>query len=649
MRRNAIISVSFLFISVVSALAQERVDVLELAGTVARKGEKYVAIEDYKGSVYMQGLAEMYLQSSDEYFCESVHEVLDLFLSGKVKSKGNFISYDMGGNALVEMAAVGNQKYEQAALSIAEKMWNEQNRNRDGIMMPDWDYVKEKNSFFVDVVLTVVPYFLHCGLISDNQEYIDYSVHVAEYACRTLIDSTGLLNQAIGCRRQNEGVKTGDCWSRGNGWFSLAMVHLMRHLPESHKDYKTIRNIAREFYHAVLKYSNDEGLWNQEMTYTDSYTEISGSALLLYGLGAAIEEGILPKKYRSNYIKGLKSLMTYISEDGDVGHVCSGCLAYKDGTKDDYASHHYYTNDAHAFGPVLLCFAQALRMGVRNVRMELPLGNAIKDKLPSCHVRFIEERKGDIAWENDFCTYRIYSQQVKSKVSSGVDYWGKYVDYPVIEKWYERNGKGLDYHTDRGEGWDFYAVGKNRGTGGSGVYAEGQLYVAEPYSEYKIISNSRELIDFELTYPPYKAGGETIYESKRIRMFLGTHFYEVTSTVRTESGQDVVLAVGLTAFGNASVEKDAERAMLCTDEKISDKDGNLGCAVFVPQSSFAGFAVAGKDELILVGLKSGESVTYYVGTGWSHDTRFDPYWSKWPALLKKTTYESLKDIYNINQ
>lgn len=648
MNKKILTSVALLFLMAVCGFSKNRVDVLDMAEAVAKKGERYVTIEDYKGSVYIQGLAEMYLESSDRYFKNTVYDILDSFVSGEIVSKGNFISYNKGGNALVEMVTAGQEKYRMPALGIAEKMWKEQNRNRDGLMMPEWDYVKEKNSFFVDVVLTVVPYFLHSGLISNNHEYIDYAVYTMKYAYDILLDSTGLLNQAIGCRNQEEGEKTQDCWSRGNGWFSLAMVQMMRNLPESHRDYATIRRIAKEFYLAVLKYRNDEGLWNQEMTWPDSYTEISGSALLLYGIGSAIEEGILPDTFKEDYLMSLKSLLTYVSKDGDVGHTCSGCLAYRNGTKEDYASHLYYTNDAHAFGPVLLCLAQTLRNGIRKIDMEQPLGHAIREKLPSCHVRYIGERKGDIAWENDFCAYRIYSQQVKSKVSSGVDYWGKYVDYPVIEKWYERNAGGLDYHTDRGEGWDFYAVGRNRGTGGSGVYLDNQLYVAEPYSEYKILCNSRELVDFELTYPPYKAGEETIYESKRIRMVLGTHFYEVTSTVRTESGNDVVFAVGLTTFGNANVEKDADRAVLSVDEKISDKDGNLGCAVYVPQHAFAGFATAGKDELILTALKSGESITYYIGTGWSYDTRFDPYWSKWPGLIKRTTYNSIKDKYIIN-
>lgn len=641
-----IVSVCGIFLTACNTV-QEKINLTELAKTVAQKGERYVNIEDYKGSVYMQGLAEMYFTTSDSYFKNKTLGLLDDFSNGNIVGKGNFISYFTGGNALVQAAYKGHDKYKETALRTADRMWAEQNRNRDGIMAPPWDEVKEKNTFFADIVLTVTPYFLYSGLIADNKEYIDYAADAVIYAYDKLLDPTsGLMNQAIGCRRMPEGVKTQDCWSRGNGWFSLALVALMRDFPKSHEDYEKICDISTDFYQAVLAHQTKEGLWNQEMTFEDAYTEISGSALLLYGLGSAIENGILPQKYMKEYRKGLKALMAYISENGDVGNTCSGCLAYRNGTKEDYASHLYYTNEAHSFGPVLLCLSQALKMGIKNIMIDFTMGAAIEDRIPECHVRFIEERKGDIAWENDFGAYRIYSQQVKDKVSSGVDYWTKYVDYPIIEKWYERNHNGIDYHTDRGEGWDFYAVGKNRGIGGSGIYSNGKLYVAEPYSEYTIISDTPELVDFNLKYPPYKVGNDTINESKRTRMVLGTHFYEVTSTISTESGKDAVLAIGLTNFGRATVERNPERFMLCLDEHISEKDGNIGGAIFVPSESFAGYAKDGNDELILMKVSSGESLTYYVGTGWSHDLRFDPYKSKWPNMLQRTSYEILHELYN---
>jgi hypothetical protein len=294
---------------------------------------------------------------------------------------------------------------------------------------------------------------------------------------------------------------------------------------------------------------------------------------------------------------------------------------------------------------VLLAYSKAIELGIETLDLDFEPGVAFADKAPACHVRFIKERKEDIAWENDRVAFRIYSREVKGKVSSGVDFWTKNVAHPVIESWYAMNDKGMDYHTDRGEGYDFYAVGRNRGIGGTGVMSSTGLVVPEPYANYRIYSDTSDLVDFEISYQPYEVDGKMIYEKKRIRMVLSSHFYQVTSTIETSDGSDATLAVGLTDFGAAEVETDVQKGMLSLVENISDKDGSIGCAVFADPANVKGFDQSGKDRLILLDVKSGEPVTYYVGAGWSKDTRFDPFVYKWPRLIKATAFDELQTIY----
>ncbi len=644
-----ILIVFILFFSAVQLFA-ERVGIVDIARKVSEKSRLYVDVEDYKGTVYLQGVAEMALASEDDYFVSLATQMLDNFKDGRLKGYGSFISYSTGGSAQALMAYKGHPEYRDLVLETAGRMWKEQPRNSDGIMMPPWKEVAEKNPVFADAVLAIVPYMLYSGLASGNQEYIDYAVRVAVDVYKDLYDeSTGLIHQVRACRRIPEGVLTEDCWSRGNGWLALGFAALLHDLPESHPRYAEVRSLAASYFKSVLKYQDKAGLWHQEMTYPESYVEISGSALLLYGIGAALEKEVLEKKYQKAYQKGLKGLMLYIDRDGNVGNTCSGCLAYKNGTKDDYASHPYFCNEAHAFGPVLLALSQAVRMGIREITVKGLLGSEIADVIPSCHVRMVEERKGDIAWENDKVAFRIYSHEVKNKVSSGVDFWTKSVDYPVIEGWYALNVKGLDYHTDRGEGYDFYAVGRNRGIGGTGVWVGDTLYVPEPYSDYRIIRADKDELEFEISYPPYKAAGEIIRETKRIRMILGTYFYRVSSTIVTESGRDAVLAVGLTDFGRAAVEELPQRGMLALTECISEKDGAIGSAVVASTDRLLGYVSSGKDRLMLLKVHSGEPVNYYIGAGWSQDSRFDPFKSKWPRMLNNQSYQSLNRLYGTEE
>ena len=91
-----------------------------------------------------------------------------------------------------------------------------------------------------------------------------------------------------------------------------------------------------------------------------------------------------------------------------------------------------------------------------------------------CYGRHAPERQDDFTWENDKVAFRMYGPECGKAggVLSGIDIWSKQVDYPIIDLWYERNDAGEDYHTDRGEGADFYKVGRTLGAGGLGGFAQ---------------------------------------------------------------------------------------------------------------------------------------------------------------------------------
>ena len=587
MKRLGIVAcVAFLFMP--SLLSAEEVSVLELSKKVADKGTIYVDMGDYKGSVYLQGLVELSLASGDDELMKMTKSLLDDFVSGKRKGRGNFISYFYGGTSVAQMYYSGFDEYASVAKKAADLMWTGQKRNPDGHMVPPWDYIDDKNPVFVDVLLAATPLYLYQGLKENRQDYVDYSVWMLTDVLGILADrSTGLYHQARGVKNLGKGEISQDCWSRGNGWASLAYASLLHDLPSSHPQYRAVRNMARRFFEAVGKYQVAGGLWHQEMTMHDSFVEISGSALLLYGLGAAIEAGVLPHSYDKAFRKGLSGIMTYISERGDVGNTCWSCLAEGDCSKKAYASHIYYMNEPHGFGAVLLAFSQALRNGVTSV--EADLGSRVA--APACHVKFASERNGDIAWENDLGSFR------------------------------------------------------NGGLGRSGVVDGKMVTGPGPEVGYNVYEDGPEELEFEISYQPYKVGKDVICHRKRIRMLLGTAFYQVTETVETESGSSVQLGVGLTDFGAAKVTADKERGLMALQEAI-EHHGEMGCAVFADPSRVSGTMSVDGDHFLILDMQSGATVTYYVGAAWEKDVRWTVFNKKWPKTVSRQSWNKLDDFYN---
>ena len=648
--RISVISILLMLATLVSyaegTLPEKRsISLTEVADAVIERGEKFVTLENYQGLLYLQSMAELALATKSDELMSDVRAIVKEFEAGKRVGYGSFTCYSTGGNTVPLLALNGFDDLKPLARETAAKMWKEQPKNLDGHMVPDTWYM-QNNPIFIDCVLAVTSYFLYTGLFEKNNEYIDYAVWMTTSIWDILYDpDSKLIHQARACKGHPAGYITEDCWSRGNGWLSHALAALLKYLPKDHSQRKTVENIAKKYFKAVFEYQDAEGLWHQEMTWKDSYVEISGSALLLYGIGEAIDAGILPKKYLQPFKKGLEGMMKYVDMNGNVANTCSGCLAYLNGTKADYDSHAYYTNEPHAFGPVILAIAKAYELGIKTLDLDFEPGCAFADRLPVCHVRFISERKEDIAWENDKVAFRIYSREVKGKAGSGVDFWTKSVDEPIIETWYALNAAGQDYHTDRGQGYDFYAVGNNRGIGGTGIWADSALVVSEPYANYRIYSDGPELLDFEVSYQPYTAGGRTIYEKKRIRMVLSTNFYQVTSTIETSDGKDALLAVGVTDFGNGQVTQNTEAGMLTVIEKISDKNGSIVSSVIADPKAVSSFESYGKDRLVLLNVKSGEPVTYYIGAAWDGDSRFEPIEWKWSQYMNGVSWNILQELY----
>lgn len=633
---------------------QQKVKLTDIADKVIEKGLEGIDPTVYQGGTFVYSLASYALATKEQKDIERVKSILDLYRNGQIKmnSRSNFISYKYGGNAAAKMACCGFPEYQDMILQGAAEAWTGQRRTvSEGLMTGQYTRPHQNDVFFVDVISAITPYFTYAGVISGNTEYYDFAAWEALEAYRIFKDpQTGLLHQCRGTY-DTAGVITEDNWSRGNGWASNAFAALLYNLPEKSRYYKEVRQAAREFFTAVLRHQDPQtGLWHQEMSDTTSYIETSGSGYLLEGLGAAIRTGVISKRHKIDFLRGIQGLLLYVDPDGSVGHTCRGCLSPGKGTKADYKDRQFYFNESHSFGPVVTALSVAIEMGYDEIELLAPLGSANEADRPATYVRFIEERKEDFAWENDLAAFRVYSRFAGDGTASGVDFWSKCVDYPIIDDWYAHEKNGRSYHKYYGQGADFYTVGKGRGVGGTGVWVDGKLYCSKNYANYKIVCNDKNRIEFILYYQPFKAGDRIIQETKRIEMVCGTNFYKVTATFEAQDGKDVVIATGVTTFGEADVTRDPQRGLVWANEHIKNKldkpmcDAHSFSAVVVEPGRLVDMVKYQSDELALFNAGSGEEVIFFAGGGWQYHqknrgSRAEPY-------RKTVSWQQLIEVYS---
>ena len=250
----------------------------------------------------------------------------------------------------------------------------------------------------------------------------------------------------------------------------------------------------------------------------------------------------------------------------------------------------------------------------------------------SCYSRFVPERTDDYAWENNKVAFRTYGpvaqKMVEDKIkggtlTSGIDAWLKRVEYPILNKWYEKYTTGTGtYHKDTGEGLDNFHVGDSRGIGGVAVKIDTTYFYSKNFISWKTITTGPIRTSFILTYADWDAAGNKITEVKHISLDYGSFLsrFEIAVSGTKE------LSTGITLHNNdGKTEGNLKEGWIDYWQPIDDSE--LGTGIVFPKNtmiSFEKYVVANKDLCNLYAtLKVKENkVIYYTGFGWKKQGEF---------------------------
>ena len=243
-----------------------------------------------------------------------------------------------------------------------------------------------------------------------------------------------------------------------------------------------------------------------------------------------------------------------------------------------------------------------------------------------CYSRFVPERIDDYAWENNKVAFRTYGpvaqKMTEDKVkggtlTSGIDAWLKRVEYPILNKWYEKytNGTGT-YHKDTGEGLDNFHVGDSRGIGGVAVKVDSVYYFSKNFTTWKTFTTGPIRTSFILTYADWDAAGNKISEVKHISLDYGSFLSKFEISI---SGTKT-LATGITLHeNNGKTEGNLKEGWIDYWQPLDDSE--LGTGIVFPKNtaiSYEKYMNSNKELCNLyAALKvKNNKVIYYSGFGW---------------------------------
>ena len=256
----------------------------------------------------------------------------------------------------------------------------------------------------------------------------------------------------------------------------------------------------------------------------------------------------------------------------------------------------------------------------------VPAGEEYKPN-PLVFGREAPERKDDYAWENKYVAYRVYGPALEAtgEITSGIDVWSKRVPNFVIDSFYKHDAEGarthnpaLSYHKDDGVGLDSYLVGPSRGCGGTAIVRDNKLWVSKNYTHLKQISSGPVRFEFELTYAPWNAGGVEVTETKRITLDAGSHLNKIDSTFTFAGASTIDAASGLAIHSGGDFSALGNGRILSVWDTPQDASaGRIATGLLTDSEQKSSDTLIDSQALLVTPIHSGETISYYAGSGWS--------------------------------
>ena len=154
-------------------------------------------------------------------------------------------------------------------------------------------------------------------------------------------------------------------WGRGLGWFAMAQVDVLDFLPKDHKGRAEIIALIKKTSEGIVKHQDAaSGVWWQVMDKggkPGNYMEATASAMFVYSMAKAVNNGYLSRDYVPAILKGYDGIINkFMKVDGggkvSLTRCCSVAgLGYgRDGSYEYYLREPVIDNDLKGVGPFVL-------------------------------------------------------------------------------------------------------------------------------------------------------------------------------------------------------------------------------------------------------------------------------------------------------
>lgn len=306
---------------------------------------------EYSNSIVLIGIEKMYYETGEAKYLNYIKKYIDGYVDSNgdinFKSSDNNLDHLHPGWLLITLyEETGEEKYKKAADKIRDE-FDRQPRNRSGGY---WHKQRYPNQMWADGVYMAEPFLIRYGAAFDDLEYCaneatKQAILIADHAYN---EDTHLLLHGWDETKNaswadSQTGQSPEVWSRGMGWYCMALVDILDYLPTDHENYDRMIEILQNLAVGITDYQDaSSGLWYQVVdkgSQNGNWLETSGSAMFVYSLKKGIDEGYLDSAtYMPVVEKGWAGLQTTITLDRSGQPVINNFVQGM-GIKDNYATY----------------------------------------------------------------------------------------------------------------------------------------------------------------------------------------------------------------------------------------------------------------------------------------------------------------------
>jgi unsaturated rhamnogalacturonyl hydrolase len=329
---------------------------------------------NYEIGVVLMGFERLWKTTGDATYVNYSKHIVDHFIAadGTIKTY-NQEEYNSDniptGRILLFLNNQFKEKRYEVAIANLRRQVTWQPRNKAGGF---WHKLKYPYQMWLDGLYMIEPFYAEYAVtykqLQALNDIIDQFVIMEKHSRNA---KTGLLYHGWDESKIQRWAnpKTGlspEFWSRGMGWYMMALVDVLDFIPADHPRRKELVQILNRLSKALVAFQDKpSGVWWQvtnKANQKDNYLESSATAMFVFALAKAERKGYIDKTYIPAIKKGYNGMIKqFVEQDKDGNyhylHAVAGAglggTPYRDGSYDYYVKEPKRDDDLKAIGPFI--------------------------------------------------------------------------------------------------------------------------------------------------------------------------------------------------------------------------------------------------------------------------------------------------------